>query len=116
MARREPREAASQEATLRAQRESCSSCGKRMWVAYHNNRTVSTLHGIYRLTIVISTRRNETCERYHMSYHPEEESIWTLPHGEFGLEVIALVGALRYSEHRSVPEIHQQLQVLGLQI
>jgi hypothetical protein len=51
-----------------------------------------------------------------VSYHPEEESIWALPHGEFGLEVIALVGALRYSEHRSVPEIHQHLCMLGLQI
>jgi hypothetical protein len=30
---------------------------------------------------------------------------------EFGLEVVALVGVLRYGEHRrSVPEIHAQLQ------
>jgi hypothetical protein len=32
-----------------------------------------------------------------------------LPHGEFGLDVIALVGALRYAERRSVPEIYHQL-------
>jgi hypothetical protein len=33
-----------------------------------------------------------------------------LPNGEFGLDVIALIGALRYREHRSVPEIHQVLR------
>jgi hypothetical protein len=32
-----------------------------------------------------------------------------LPNGEFGLDVIALIGALRYREHRSVPEIHRTL-------
>jgi hypothetical protein len=29
-----------------------------------------------------------------------------LPQHEFGLDVIALIGALRYGEHKSVPEIH----------
>src|SRR2546421_8365930 len=116
MARREARPVASREEILRPQRENCVSCGKPLWVAYHNTRTVSTLDGLCRLTVVISSCRNEKCERYHVAYHPEEEGIWALPHGEFGLEVIALVGLLRYSEHRSVPEIHQQLQLRGLAI
>ena len=34
------------------------------------------------------------------------------PHG-FGLEVIALIGALRYREQRSVPEIHRSLRARG---
>src|SRR6266550_1274309 len=116
MARRQPRPAANQEEILRPQQETCSSCGKRMWVAYHNERTVTTLKGLCRLTVVISSCRNRECERYHVSYHPEEEGIWALPHGEFGLQVIALVGALRYGEHRSVPQIHQQLRLRGVQI
>jgi len=37
-----------------------------------------------------------------------------LPHHEFGLDVIALVGTLRHAQHRSVPEIHQQLSRRGL--
>ncbi|GHO50745.1 hypothetical protein KSX_89080 [Ktedonospora formicarum] len=32
-----------------------------------------------------------------------------MPHGEFGLDVIALIGTLRYASHRSIPEIHQAL-------
>src|SRR2546421_5221992 len=116
MARREHRPNATREEVLRPQRERCSSCGKRLWVAYHNSRTVSTLQGVCRLTVAISSCRNKECERYHVAYHPEEEGIWALPHGEFGLEVIALVGLLRYSEHRSVPEIHDVLQLRGLSI
>jgi hypothetical protein len=39
-----------------------------------------------------------------------------LPHGEFGLDVIALVGALRYREQRSISQIYQELQRRGVQI
>jgi hypothetical protein len=116
MARREARGIPKREEVLRPQRETCVSCGKPLWVAYHNTRTVNTLDGLCRLTVVISSCRNEECERYHVPYHPEEEGIWALPHGEFGLEVIALVGLLRYTEHRSVPEIHDALQLRGLSI
>jgi len=40
---------------------------------------------------------------------PEEEGRVALPQHEFGLDVIALVGELRYRRHRSVPEIHRDL-------
>jgi len=39
-----------------------------------------------------------------------------LLHGEFGLEVIALIGQWRYREHRSVPEMHQMLLACGISI
>ena len=39
-----------------------------------------------------------------------------LPQHEFGLDVIALVGALRYREHMSVPEIHRALRARGIPI
>jgi hypothetical protein len=39
-----------------------------------------------------------------------------LPDHEFGLDVIALVGALRHREHRSVPEIHKTLRERGVAI
>jgi len=39
-----------------------------------------------------------------------------LPQHEFGLDVIALVGALRYQQHRSVPEIHLELVSRGIRI
>ncbi len=39
---------------------------------------------------------------------------WVLPHGEFGLDVIALVGMLRYHEPRSIPQIHEALLQRGV--
>lgn len=56
------------------------------------------------------------CPRYHVAYRPEEEGSWALPHGECGLEVIALIGRWRYSEHRSVPEMHRLLLARGVSI
>ena len=37
-----------------------------------------------------------------------------MPHGEFGLDVIALVGMLRYHEPRSIPQIHEALLQRGV--
>jgi hypothetical protein len=59
----------------------------------------------------LSVRRchNPTCPRHRKPIRPEEEGAWALPNGEFGLDVIALIGTLRYREHRSIPEIHRIL-------
>jgi hypothetical protein len=51
------------------------------------------LEDLWQLTIVISHCPTPTCPRYHVRYHPEEEGRWALPHGEFGLDVIATIGA-----------------------
>ena len=85
-------------------------------MAYHDRRTVATLEGLYDLVLVVRLCRDPACPLYRKPYRPEEEGGWALPHGEFGLDVIALVGALRYAEHRSVPEIHQALLARGLSI
>jgi hypothetical protein len=57
-----------------------------------------------------------TCGRYHQAWRPEGEAALALPQHEFGLDVIALTGTLRYREHRSVPEIHQELTRRGVAI
>ena len=44
------------------------------------------------------------------------EGAVALPQHEFGLDVIALVGALRYRHHQSVPEIHRALRERGVVI
>lgn len=116
MARREPRPAATKHQLLEPQRDRCAGCGMAIWVAYHGLRTVTTLNGVWRLRLKVRRCNNEACPLYHLPYRPEEEGAWALPHGEFGLDVIALVGALRYSEHRSVPEIHNHLLVRGVEI
>ena len=85
----------------------CPECGHRLWADYSNFRTVTTLDAVIRLTLHIRRCPNPAARRYHRPYRPEAEPHFALPHHEFGLDVLALVGRLRHAEHRSVPEIHR---------
>jgi hypothetical protein len=116
MARRTPRPQATQEKILTPLKEHCESCGQPLWVAKHSHRTVMTLAGPWRLTLVVRQCVEPSCPRFHRRYRPEEEGRWALPHGEFGLDVIALIGVWRFREHRSVPEMHQTLRAHGISI
>lgn len=116
MARREARPAAQRHVRLTPLREQCVSCGERLWVAYHAQRTLMTFRGLVHLTLVVRRCRNAECALYHVPYRAEEEGAWALPHGEFGLDIITVVGQLRYGEHRSIPEIHQRLVQRGVSI
>jgi hypothetical protein len=96
--------------------QDCPACGRRLWADYRNRRTVATLEGLVRLTLDIRRCHHPDCPRHLMPYRPQAEGRYALPQHEFGLDVVALVGALRYAEHRSVPEIHQHLTARGLAI
>lgn len=87
-----------------------------MWVAYHAHRKIMTLEGLRGLTLQVRRCRNRECTRYKCAYRPEEEGRFALPHGECGLDVIALIGTLRYQEHRSIKEIHKHLKERGVEI
>src|SRR5215210_1570966 len=116
MARRVARPAAPRQYRLEPYQRNCPHCGGAARVAYHDRRTIATLDGLYQLVLVVRRCHNPTCPLRRQPYRPEEEGGWALPHGEFGLDVIALVGALRYAEHRSVPEIHRALVARGVAI
>jgi len=116
VARRRRRPPPTAQARLEPVRERCPGCGGPLWVAYHSHRTVTTLGEVVRLTVQVRQCITAGCRRYHRPYRPEEELGWALPHGEFGLDVVALVGALRFREHRSVPELHRDLQARGLAV
>ena len=87
-----------------------------MRIRYDNYRTVATLGGLVRLRLKIRRCEQPGCARRHVPYRPESEGAVALPQHEFGLDVIALVGALRYRQHRSVPEIHRALRERGVVI
>ena len=116
MARRQARPAAPYAYRLEPYQRRCPACGGTARVAYHDARTVATLDGLYRLTLVVRRCQAPACPLYRRPYRPEEEGGGALPHGEFGLDVIALVGHLRFAEHRSVPEIHRALVARGVSI
>jgi hypothetical protein len=116
MARKQSRPEATLQVTLKPLQMTCRACGSRMRMGHHSHRTVTTLQGVTRLTLQVYRCRNRACPRFHEPTRPEEEGGWALPHGEFGLDVIALVGALRYQQQRSIPQIHEELVRRGLQV
>jgi hypothetical protein len=116
MARRSARPPAVHQVTLDVLETTCRACGSRMRMGHHSHRTVTTLQGVTRLTLKVYRCRNQACSRFHQPTRPEEEGRWALPHGEFGLDVIALVGTLRYRELRSLPQIHEELLRRGLHL
>src|SRR5436305_1474480 len=116
MARRSPRLTATQQVILRPSQQTCESGGGALWVAHHKRRTVTTSQGVYDLRLVVHQCQNKGCQKYYKRYRPDEEGSWPLPHATLGLDVIALVGRLRFREHRSRKEIHRELLQHGVQI
>ncbi len=116
MARRSARPAPDHEERLEPIRTECPSCGRYMRADYSNHRTLVTLSGLVRLDLLIRRCPHRQCSRYHRPYRPEAEGARALPQHEVGLDVIALIGALRYAEHQSVPEIHRRLRERGILI
>jgi hypothetical protein len=92
----------------------CPECQHRTQARYKNFRTITTLDGVLHLTLSIRRCPNPDCPRFLRPYRPEAEPHFALPYHEFGLDVMALVGRLRHAEHRSIPEIHQELTGRGL--
>jgi hypothetical protein len=92
----------------------CPECQQRTQARYKNFRTITTLDGVLHLTLAIRRCHNPDCPRFLRPYRPEAEPHFALPYHEFGLDVMALVGRLRHAEHRSIPEIHQELTRRGL--
>jgi hypothetical protein len=116
MARRVARARAERERVLQPLRRVCPGCRRPMRIRYENRRTLVTLSGAVRLRLKIRRCEQAGCPRRHTPYRPEAEGAMALAQHEFGLDVIALVGALRHREHRSVPEIHAVLRERGVEI
>lgn len=116
MARITPRPKPVREIRLQTLVQRCPSCARTMWADYDNRRTITTLKGVLRYRLRIRRCAEPSCERFHQPYRPEAEGALALPGHEFGLDVLGLIGALRYGEHRSVPEIHEALRRRGVEL
>src|SRR5215217_2182547 len=101
MSRHQVRPAAATQLRLDTCRDRCWLCDTRLWVAYHRRRKIQTLVSLIELVLPVRRCPNRACDLYRVSVRPEEEGHYALPHGEFGLDVIALVGQLRFAEPRS---------------
>ena len=67
----------------------CPECQHRLYADYNNFRTITTLDGVFRLTLTIRRCPNPACSRFLRPYRPEAEPHFALPYHEFGLDVLA---------------------------
>src|SRR6266516_4813837 len=77
------------------------------------------LHALWSVEIDLGGAEVGFSQVVHVSISPTDQRRkggFPLPHGEFGLEVIALIGQWRFREHRSVPQMHRALQARGIRI
>lgn len=86
---------ANEERRLHLESMSCPACQDTLRIGYTSWRQVATLEGVLRLKVSIGRCENRACARYHRPVHPVAEGQVALPHYEYGLDVLALVGALR---------------------
>ncbi len=73
----------------------CPQCGGPTWQHYTNRRTVVTLAGGVRRRLKVRICQTPPWPCYHNAYRPEVEGRFALPQHEFGLDVIAQMGAWR---------------------
>jgi hypothetical protein len=116
MARRSPRPLPDRRLTLPTLTTHCPQCRRPLRAAYLSRRTVVTLAGATRLAVQVRRCPHRDCPYFGRPLRAEAEGRLALPEHEFGLDLIATVGALRYTEHRSIPEIHRALAGRGVAI
>lgn len=116
MARRTPRPEPTRTIFLAVERTTCVECRGHLRTAYVNRRVVTTLAGVLELRVQIRRCERPRCSRFRQPVHPAREARIALPHHEFGYDVVAFVGTLRYAHHRSVPEIHAALTAQGIRV
>lgn len=101
---------------LTSRRTRCVACRGSCSADYTAQRVVTTLQGVVQLHMSVRRCHARRCARALRPVRPDEEGRWALRGHEFGLDVISLVGALRYRETRSVPEIHAALRARGVEV
>lgn len=94
----------------------CAACGHAMRMSDTTWRKVATLDALVRLKVSVARCENRDGGRYHRATHPLEEGRVALPHDEYGLDVLAFIGAQRDQASASAPQIPAALRDHRVQI
>jgi len=86
------------EVVLECLHSHCPSCGSAMWNKYDNYRTVRTLKEV----VTLKVRRCPKQVNGSLNLSTRNRAVGHCPNRNLAYYVIALVGALRYGQHRSL--------------
>jgi len=88
--------------------QNCVLCNRPIEWFYQTRRYVITLKGIFRVSSNVYGCLS--CSKSGIKYKPFSERILVLKNYSFGLDVIALIGELYFSDNYTVIQIHKRLR------
>lgn len=101
----------SEEVHLYPNARDCPGCQQPRAERYRKRRYIITLRGELKVISHWLECRQAGCAWRGASVRPEQEDVLALRGYNFGLEVVAQIGELRYREHHTLEQIQQALPV-----
>lgn len=101
----------SEEVHLYPEARACPGCQQPRAERYRKQRYIITLRGELKVINHWLECRTARCAWRGVRVRPEQEDVLALRGYNFGLEVVARIGELRYREHRTLAQIQQALSV-----
>ena len=96
--------------------ESCPLCGERLIKKYNTKgKTLITLNGELACWERVLRCKNKECQGHSISFHSAEYKGLSLPGMNFGIDVLALEGNLRFEEYKTIDEVLLNLEEYGIQ-
>jgi len=90
-------------------RSTCPACGGPFEPAYRRYRFIVSLRGMTRVAVHALRCASLACPQHAQAFRPEEEAALALPRYTFGLDVLARIGQQRFTDHRTITEIREDL-------
>ena len=88
----------------------CSDCGRKMYVCDHRYRRLHTLEGPLELICKLNHCPDPNCPGHTRTKSPEIEATIAPPRWSIAWDVFCWIGQRRFSRHRSIPQIQEDLR------
>jgi hypothetical protein len=87
----------------------CPHCGRMMYICDHRYRHIHTLEGPVELVCKLNHCPDPRCPGHTKTKSPEIEATIAPPHWAIGWDVFCWIGHRRFSRHRAIPQIREEL-------
>lgn len=100
---------------FRPEIDDCPHCGTKLEYCHSvSNKTITTLDGVYKVVNMGYRCNNNQCSKSGAVYRSAEAENMSMKYLTFGIDVLALVGQLRFKEHKTIGEIASELELRGV--
>lgn len=100
---------------FRSEIQNCPHCGTKLEYCHSvSNKTVTALESVYQIVNMGYRCNNHQCSKSGTVYRSAEAENMSMKYLTFGMDVLALVGQLRFKEHKTIGEIAHELEQRGV--